>query len=184
MQTEYPERVNIELKSLDRIRDGLNLGIDKNIRLLVAVLRILGFHTTGSCAGHLERPRTKGPWVDIESPEAATEVNTKLKTKPQDWWKDTETEEYKAFAKNTWLSNMGLKARLITHLEEFYKDRCTPASIWLIVNSKSGLGDFRLQCHGADVARLPEFNARYKLWLHGAQKEANDLALFLCSKVE
>lgn len=46
--------------------------VDRNIEDLVVALRLLGFRTTASCAGHLRR-RTTGPYVMFEC-EAARAI--------------------------------------------------------------------------------------------------------------
>lgn len=54
------------LKGLNKVTDGLGLGIDPKIKKTVALLNLLGFNTSGSCEGHTTP--THGeliPWVDV-----------------------------------------------------------------------------------------------------------------------
>lgn len=52
------------LKELDRTVDLLGRGLDKEMKPIVAALSVLGFHTTGSCAGHVGRGLT--PYIHFE----------------------------------------------------------------------------------------------------------------------
>jgi hypothetical protein len=52
-----------------RFRDALGVPVDEAIEDVVVALRLLGFNTISSCAGHLDRPAT-GPYVMCKSDRA------------------------------------------------------------------------------------------------------------------
>lgn len=73
--TAQQERALNERRSeVDDLVDGLGLGVDAGIRYPVAVLRLLGYPTKMSCAGHCQRARLVGPWVMFQAP-ASTRNN-------------------------------------------------------------------------------------------------------------
>lgn len=58
-----------ELRIVRGFRDKLGMRVDADIEATVVALRLLGFKTTMSCAGHHDR-RTTGPYVMFESQTA------------------------------------------------------------------------------------------------------------------
>lgn len=80
------------LQALNKITDKLGMPVDPSIKKTVVLLNLLGFRTTGSCAGHLGLDGgSLGPWVDIQ-PRSGS-----FKRKTQKLLKDY--QEYK-IAKN------------------------------------------------------------------------------------
>lgn len=65
-----PGRWQRELEVVRGLRDALGLGVDPGIEDAVVALRLAGYRTVMSCAGHLDR-RTGGPYVVLESFAAA-----------------------------------------------------------------------------------------------------------------
>lgn len=64
---EKVRRYREKLRELDDISDALGMSIDTGIRKTVALLNLLGFPTSGSCAGHIDADHgTLRPWVDIQ----------------------------------------------------------------------------------------------------------------------
>lgn len=130
--TEGQQRQWHEALALTRqLKDGLGMPVDEGIVETVAILRLLGFTTTGSCAGHLERV-TGGPYVTFESPEAiglaaearslgklATEVNPRH-------------NELRREATRHSMRELG---RLVPHLETFYAGREVPYVRRLIIRT-------------------------------------------------
>lgn len=60
-------------EKVDQFRDALKMPIDKGIRETVIVLNVLGFTTSMSCEGHLDRGLPY-PWVDIKFNEVEMEL--------------------------------------------------------------------------------------------------------------
>lgn len=52
-----------ELAIVDRMTDGHGRAVDRAIREPVAALRLLGFPTSQSCEGHLERAVPYPGWI-------------------------------------------------------------------------------------------------------------------------
>jgi hypothetical protein len=66
-KVEKLKRYRAMLVKVDTFKDGLGLGVDKEIRKSVALFNLLGLKTTMSCAGHLDPHHGEvSPWVDIE----------------------------------------------------------------------------------------------------------------------
>lgn len=53
-------------QEVDELVDGLGRPIDAGIKKIVSVLRLIGFHTTASCEGHMDRGLPY-PWVQINN---------------------------------------------------------------------------------------------------------------------
>jgi hypothetical protein len=51
-------------EGVEKITDGLGMEIDPYIKDTVIALNVLGFITTGSCEGHLDRA-LPFPWIDV-----------------------------------------------------------------------------------------------------------------------
>jgi hypothetical protein len=181
---KYPAKVQ---RGLQIINDSFNNDdsiLDEKIKLPIAALRAVGFAAKYGSAGRPDNQRSQAPWIDIWSPIALQTYTEKLASVPDEWWMDYNNPEYKEFADKARRANLEARAKLLELLEEFYKDRYTPASTRLMFDTKTGLGEFRLQCQGAEVAGIPERVAAYPKWLRNAQAEMNVFAEFLCSKVQ
>lgn len=59
-------------RKVDEIRDQLGMAVDEGIKETVVMLIALGFPTSGSCEGHIERALPM-PWVDITVPNRPEE---------------------------------------------------------------------------------------------------------------
>ncbi|MGV8125399.1 MAG: hypothetical protein AB2L14_37110 [Candidatus Xenobiia bacterium LiM19] len=56
-------------KEIDRLADGLGMGLDDGIKNAVIALQVNGFETRQSCEGHIDWG-CGAPWIDIEDPDA------------------------------------------------------------------------------------------------------------------
>lgn len=62
-----------KLQQVDLIEDAQGEKIDPGIKKIVAALNILGFPTSNSCDGHLEKGHQMVPWVTISDPDEPDE---------------------------------------------------------------------------------------------------------------
>jgi len=84
-------------KTFKNVGDKLGLGIDKDIFRSIVILNSLGYKTSQSCEGHIDR-YTTSPWIDFT-------------------WDEKNTKEYFDESLNLLYQN------LFQDLKEFYKDR-------------------------------------------------------------
>lgn len=126
--SQKQEEWNKTLKKIEKITDGLGMEIDPKIKETVGALNILGYSTTGSCEGHLNRGLLY-PWVDIgdllDSDERFQELSNKCFDKEKEEYNDSlltseELEEYNQKRKEVSASNKEEVKRLATLLDEFY----------------------------------------------------------------
>lgn len=148
-----------ELAQLQKITDKLGMPIDDGIRLPVAVLRIHGFVTTGSCEGHLGR-KTHGPYITLESPDAA-QYEVKMRKTPIDG------DEFRHLWEQLRSINLKERERLAHLLDEFYIDRTTETKLTI---TNIGPGTSRLICDGFEAAEASS-TAEHAVWLKQAQAE-------------
>lgn len=167
---EKKEKWEKELSKMDEVVDEQNLGVDEEVKETVVAFNVHGFETSGSCEGHLgeEELGHLYPWIHLSTPEpeglmdAEEELSEKLETE----WR---------------LLNLKQKAKLISYLEEFYKNRETPLDARLSFRDIGAFGEFRVQSLGADVMEIlspEEQTQKRELYL----KEMKDFTLFLKDK--
>lgn len=65
------------LEEADRLVDGLGLGIDDGIKRSVAIMRMEGFSTSGSCEGHSDWAYPY-PWIEIDDNEPRVEFDDSI----------------------------------------------------------------------------------------------------------
>ncbi len=172
MDSDIPDVVLAELENIDSIVDGLNLPIDDGIKLLVAALHCHGFHTYGSCYGHLDRGTT-GPYVCINDPNSDVLIG-KCPRKGQAFM-DCRDKVIRV--------NYLHRIRLYKLIEEFYKTRKYFFIAGLVLKNQ-GPGSTRLHCQMHEVVAKPEMSKLYPSWLENAQYEMDDFAYFLCDKLK
>lgn len=97
MELKNPKEVE---RILQKTGDKLGLGIDTNIFRSLVILNSLGYKTTSSCEGHIDRLNTS-PYIFIEYENLNSE------------------DTYKKDLQNLW-------GTLLQDLNEFYKNRNTP----------------------------------------------------------
>jgi hypothetical protein len=160
-----------ERAKTDEIKDRLDLGVDEAIKEAVTAFRIHGFTTSQSCEGHKHEGineekddhGTSFPWIEIYAPEP-------------EGWKESE-EKKKEWAK----TNLEQQRKMMTYLEEFYRDRKVLFDARLTFDPIGVFGGFRVQSFGARIIELlPREEQLEKLELY--RKEINDFAEFLKEK--
>lgn len=179
---------SIVLPGSETAKDNLEMPIDPKIKLLVSVLRVLKFTTTGSCSGHFSSSNPY-PYVDISSTSCEKFENSKrYKTlsklidenpNSKEYW-----DEYNALCEKPTIENIKEGKRILDLIKDFYKERNTDQSLRLIIESiGDGLGGFRIYPQGSLFIILMSDLERRE-WLKGAQKEMKDFAYFLANKVK
>ncbi len=157
-----------KLAEVNEIADRLGKGVDEKIKESVAAFLIHKFTTSGSCEGHIaEEEKDKHglpyPWIEIYASEP-------------EGWKESEEKQ------NEWtMENLKQQKKMMSFLEEFYKDRETLFDARLIFDKVGTYGGFRVQSFGAEMWPMlnPE-ERRQKLELY--RKEMADLTEFLKNK--
>lgn len=186
MIKSYSKKLTEELEYVDRIRDGLDLPVDRKIRLLVASLRSLGFITTSSCSGHISRGT---PYVDISSIESLQfEKDTKVQKAIELLLDNPDNLKhqiaYEKLCTKPIRYNLLEANRLLDLLANFYKDKKTSTYVQLVVESiGGGLGGYRVYPQGSLIITL---KTRYEklIWLKSAQSEMDAFAEFLIDKLK
>jgi hypothetical protein len=129
------------------VTDKLGMPIDEGILEAVVVLRLLGFNTTVSCEGHVNRI-TGGPYVTFESEEAlryADQANQVDRT-------HRENKEGYSRLRNLAIHHSILQVQKLTpYLDKFYTKRETPFANRLIIRVFPMTYNC-LKCQGAELA--------------------------------
>lgn len=126
-----------KLKDLDKVADGLGLGIDAGVKETVALLNLAGVHTTASCEGH-KNWGFPYPWIDIGRPDAWGIYKKLHKVK------DFESKEFKDLTDQITKLNQPECEKLFRLLKQFYPGNNTSATAMLII-SPFGHGAGRLE---------------------------------------
>lgn len=186
MRQNIPFKITKELEQVGTIIDGLGLPIDEEIKVLVATLRVLGFVTTSSCAGHMDKGT---PYVEISSlvtqgfkrQSRVIEVIDLMQKYPGD---QAYANEYMELTAKPKQANLEEAWRLQQLLNSFYQTRNVLVDSVLIIKSiGGGLGGYRLESNGAAFVGVIQPQERLD-WLKNAQAEMNAFAEFLISQVE
>jgi hypothetical protein len=158
MSDNLEKRWQEALAEVAGLKDGLGMKVDAQIVETVAIFRLLGFTTTGSCAGHLKRI-TSGPYVTFESPEAmqfaakARQLGKKLaEINP----------EYNKLRDRAVEHSAGEMQKLTVYLEGFYKNRQTQYDNRLIIRTFPMTYNC-LKCQGAELAHVMSLPEREEL---------------------
>ncbi len=160
-----------QIIQLADVTDKLGMPIDEGIILPVAALRACDFNTTGSCEGHLDRPKAGGPYITIESAEAYL-YEQKMKGVTFDG------QEFNLYREELRGKNLKVRRRLLKLIDEFYRDRASPTKIYI---RNIGPGTSKLRCQGVEEAETLSAAERGD-WLWAAHKEFTDFANWLVSE--
>lgn len=156
------------MAEVNEITDSLGKGVDEKIKESVATFLIHEFTTSGSCEGHLtEKGEDKHglpyPWIEVYAPEP-------------DGWKESEKKQ-KAWT----IENLKQQQKMMSFLEQFYKDRETPFDARLTFDKVGAYGWFRVQSLGGEMwSMLILKEQKQKLELY--RKEMRDFTEFLKDK--
>jgi len=183
---------NDKRKEVDRIVDGLGLGIDEGIKETVTALRVYGLNTQQSCEGHMRgegRRIASLPWITICVPEPKGWEKAKdkiIKQKKGEIVEDPEqqkkTEEFVGKAEVEWrVKNFEQYKKAMDLLEDFYRQRETPFEARLTFSLFGSFGAFRIQNLGFPTVPLLSQEEQFKK-LELYRKEMNDFAEFLKNK--
>jgi hypothetical protein len=131
------------LEKVEQTKDSLGLHIDEGMKETIALLWCLGFQTTSSCEGHIERGLPY-PWVEFCTPEPTglKEAKGKIKKKLRKQWEEENFKQRKKLIKL-------LQEFYSNRLEEFYKRKEVPYDTFLTLEPLGAYGTFRLQSLGA-----------------------------------
>ena len=151
--------------------DKLGKGIDEKIKDTIIFLEAFGINTWQSCESHLDYG-TYGPYIDIESKEVS-----KLKKRLEEAKNENEKKE---IIKNIESKNLVEREKVMSYLDEFYKDRSVPYRRRLIINPLAR-GWSRLENQGVGLQKIEPENIR-KEKLIEYQKEMADFTKFLIDK--
>jgi hypothetical protein len=124
--SEKPNEKEVKLDEIrdrvEKIADGLGLGIDDGIKESVVAVMANEFPTSGSCKGHLIDKKNNRPFlypsVDIEEPE------------PEGWRDDEELQRQWSEA------NVLQQTRMQELLDEFYTNKSTDEKYRLVINPR------------------------------------------------
>jgi hypothetical protein len=115
---------------VDRLVDGRGKKVDAGIKEAVIALRAFGFPTYQSCQGHRDWGLLY-PWVDITLEGTGT------------------GDLPKAFT----CGNLGEQRRMLSLLDDFYRDRSVEFDAMLTIQDLRDQGAFRLHCVGGPSLR-------------------------------
>jgi hypothetical protein len=152
------------------LTDKLGTPVDKEIVQTVAVFRLLGFNTVGSCGGHIRRV-TSGPYVIFESLGASKYATMARKIS------DKKDKHYIASREKANYSRAVELRRLVDYIEAFYQERPIDSRRHLIVQSMPMTLNI-LQCQGAEIALAVNSEVRKQI-LKNNQAEIAAFTRFL-----
>lgn len=150
------------LEDVARITDRLGMPVDAEIIETVAVLYLLGFTTTGSCGGHLDRIN-EGPFVMLRSLKAA-ELEKDLINIP-----NRDSQEYTKLKNRIASWNFNEQNYLFNLLKSFYLSH-KPTSGRMLTLRTIGNSDIRLNCQGSELAHIETLQEKeHRLALNRAE---------------
>jgi hypothetical protein len=171
MQLTKQEQWSLAKKEVRQITDKLDMPVDKKIVDTVTVLRLLGFHTTGSCGGHIRRT-TRGPYVNIQSTKSMSYTERAFSIH------NTKSDEYRKLCRKANYYRAQDLQRLTMYLSSFYKNRpLQNYSSHLIVHSMPTSMNI-LQCQGAEIAIAENMKTRATI-VHANQSEMTSFTEYL-----
>jgi hypothetical protein len=156
------------------ITDRLGSPVDKGIVDTVVAMRLLGFNTTASCAGHIRRMNT-GPYVIFELPKARDYAKRARVIN------DSHDPNFRALRKLANRQRAIDLGRMLTYLDEFYQNRLVNQSGRLIVQSMPMTLNI-LQCQGAEAAYAVNADTKKAILAHN-QAEMRAFTDFLRQKL-
>lgn len=166
-------------KRVDQIGDKLGMPIDKGIKKAVIAFHILGIESSGSCEGHLNRPGTEGPWIDIDA-EGTYELLDKIDKetpsgKDEDKWQERLRREVEP-------QNLEARKKALELLGQFYtgREEIPPIDRRIII---SGVGwGGRIHPQGASLLKIEPDETTRKQKLAEYQQEMRQFSGFLKRK--
>lgn len=154
--------INKIREEVSTFEDKLGQKVDKDIFEAVVALRLHGFNTVSSCAGHVkQKTLCFTPHIDIT-----------------DTTKESHIDQYKA--------NVEKLSKLINLLDEFYQNRKTDYKNMLVCSCSWGNAAFiELRPHSGLTSAYEVINLQARQELHKQYlKEFKDFAKFLIEKKE
>jgi hypothetical protein len=143
---------------VNEYRDGLGKRVDEGIKPAVTALNALGFETSGSCEGHMDRA-SAAPWVDVtvqgtdakfEAAYDAFELADQAMEKGLPELTQTALFKRAHTLRREAEEPIAREAvKILPLLEEFYRGRETPYAARIILNIMGSR--FRLESQGAAV---------------------------------
>lgn len=161
------------------ITDGLGKPIDPGIFDTVVALHALGFHTSGSCAGHAQWG-IGGPYIDTESEAGNTLRNTIFAYRKKNTFQKELTKKLEDLASQARKENLKHAAKVLALLELFYKNRKTLYETRITMSFWS-YNVVRLECQGSEINGSRKGAKKLKA-LRAYQKEFKDFTEFLLSQ--
>jgi hypothetical protein len=155
------------MSKVNKITDGLGLGVDENIKETLASILLHGFKTSGSCEGHVcknakEQYGLSYPWVEFYMPEPTG-------------WKKSKTKQLH------WTTeNLKQQRKILILLDKFYSNRKIDFESLLIFEAIGAFGAFRIRSMGSEIMSLYS-RSKQRDMLKLYQKEMNDFGKFLKS---
>jgi hypothetical protein len=159
-----------EKRAVRALQDGLGRPVDQPVVETVAILRLLGLHTTSSCGGHADR--TLSPYIAFRSPRTSA-------LRPRTANVNDEATA-RRLRRMTLKANADELASLLPLLDRFYETRDNPQSQRLIVQG-FGLIGYRLTVQSADLLLTTPRQARPAL-LKRQRDQLNDFTRFLVAE--
>jgi hypothetical protein len=159
---------------VNHITDRLGLGIDSEIKESVTVLLVLGFITTGSCQGHLNRGNA-APWINIGK-RIPKEILIKKKGL-RGFLNEEDAEKTKAITKK----NLRNQIRLMKLIYESYGKREVSYDVRLVLNRFGIYGDATLESTGERFQGIRSKEQKEKK-LKQYQREMKEFTAFLQKK--
>lgn len=150
------------------LKDGFGMPVDPEVVDVVTALRLLGFLTTMSCGGHVER-FTGGPYVMFTS-NSSIKLSRIRNSLPAD-----QLNERKKLDKEVRAHTLMERLRLFELLSAFYEERQAAYLDQLIVVN-CGITHNRLQCLGAELGLISLESSSI---LEANQAETQQFGMFL-----
>ena len=163
-----------ELTLVRGLRDALGMKVDPGIEEAVAALRLLGFQTTMSCAGHVDRATTGGPYIMFKSESAhAMYISTREELDP---------EVREATLRDCQIIALRDADRLRHIVERFSRSRSTSDNDQRLELRPVGHWGFRLCFVHADFSTLLSFR-EHKAEISARQSEMSLFTAYLMSPI-
>ncbi|MFA7315790.1 MAG: hypothetical protein WC059_03255 [Candidatus Paceibacterota bacterium] len=202
LNTEKQNLWNSKFKEVEMITDRLGKRIDSNIKESVVAFSALGFNTSGSCEGHLDRGLPY-PWIDIDAFDKKdflefTKIKERVEEKKYPNEQSAKKDDPELYEKIIQIqqkfSNQRkeVEQKIDTLLKEFYLSHKSYLAGGDIMAERFGRG-FRIQTslsRGLGLDNWKKFDERMnKLsveeknkFLENNQKEMADFTVFLKNK--
>lgn len=141
------------LSEVEKIKDGVGLGVEPEVMELVAAMRLHHFRTTASCAGHLDRI-TSGPFVRFESWKGVECFDEAEKNREQLIASGSYKDRLERGRMHTW-QEMHRMYKLITRFKKDTGEYSSPLIVQYIMNK-----NIILQCYGVEFLSLMKEDER------------------------